>query len=96
MNLQPAFHSPIAAPAVDTSPEALGLDELSSGSSQQPDNSSPSRHVNRLSKTVDKLGRSLSGKTSTATGTGTGHRRIFSLSRKGKGKGKEKPSGEGN
>lgn len=78
---------PLISPSIpiDTSPEALGLDE-------SKDDLSRSR-VKRLSNTVTKLGRSISGKASPpaspgkpVTSSSSRHRRMFSLSRKGKGK----------
>ncbi|KAJ7139710.1 hypothetical protein C8R44DRAFT_310723 [Mycena epipterygia] len=78
---------PVISPSIpiDTSPEALGLDE-------SKDDLSRSR-VKRLSNTVTKLGRSISGKASPpaspgkpVTSSSSRHRRMFSLNRKGKGK----------
>lgn len=87
-NLQPVLHSPMAARAIDTSPKSLGL-----STSDRPQSPlSPNRQTRRLSnvveKTVDKLGKTLNGRTS------PGHRRVFSLSRKGKGKEKSAVEGE--
>ncbi len=81
--LQAIFHDPQAAPPLSTSPEALGFVESPLKDTQT---SPSSRRVKRLSsaveKTVDKLGRSISGRSS--PGSPPGHRRLFSLSRKGK------------
>ncbi|KAJ7770865.1 glycosyltransferase family 1 protein [Mycena maculata] len=86
---------PLITPSVpiDTSPEALGLSET------KDDDSSPRSRVKRLSntmeKTVNKLGRSISGKATLtppgspskpATSPSSRHKRMFSLNRKGKGK----------
>ncbi|KAJ4476627.1 hypothetical protein J3R30DRAFT_3487887, partial [Lentinula aciculospora] len=81
----------VAAQAIDTSSESLSLS--TSVIEERPQSPlSPNRHVRRLSnvveKTVDKLGRSLSGRTS------PGHRRVFSISRKGKGKQKSVSEGK--
>ncbi|KAG6891077.1 hypothetical protein C0995_014166 [Termitomyces sp. Mi166 len=85
-NLQSLFHISAVAPTIDTSPEALGLQQ--SSPKQVP--STPSR-VKRLSaaveKSVDRLSRSItarSGPTSPPTPPPAGRRRLFSLSRKGK------------
>jgi hypothetical protein len=78
---------------VDTSPDALGLTDFLSSSQQ--DASSTQSRVKRMSnvvgQTVDRLSRSISGKsgrTSPSTTTTpppiSGHRRLFSLTRKGK------------
>jgi hypothetical protein len=90
------MHTLQTAHAVDTSPEALGLSDTLS-SSQHDVSSTPSR-VKRMSnvvgQTVDRLSRSISGKsgrTSPSTTTTpppiSGHRRLFSLTRRGKGPG---------
>ncbi len=84
--LQPILHNPGVAPALNTSPEALGFTDSPVVPRESKDSSSSSR-VKRLSsameKTVDKLGRSISGKSSASPSAG-GHRRLFSISRKGK------------
>ncbi|KAJ7124733.1 glycosyltransferase family 1 protein [Mycena crocata] len=82
---------PSSSIPVDTSPETLGISE-----SKDADQLSRSAsRVKRLSNTVNKLGRSISGKALTASATGSpgkvpasasSHRRMFSLTRKGKGK----------
>ncbi|KAG6837882.1 hypothetical protein H0H93_013035 [Arthromyces matolae] len=90
-NLQPLLHVPAGAPAVDTSPEVLGL--VSEPQSPSKDITSTPSRVKRISaaveKSVDKLSRSItsrSGRTSPTTPPPVGHRRLFSLSRKGKAK----------
>lgn len=89
-SLQPAFHTPIAAPTLDTSPETLELP----GTQSPPDQRDVTSRVKRISsavektveKTVDRLSRSVSGKSSTGQTTppSSARRRMFSLSRKGK------------
>ncbi|KAF7367251.1 Sterol 3-beta-glucosyltransferase [Mycena sanguinolenta] len=72
---------------VDTSPESLGLAESKDGEPR----SRVKRLSNTMEKTVNKLGRSLSGKSSSSPPgspgkSGTHHKRVFSLTRRGKGK----------
>lgn len=92
---QPLTHNPLAANTIDTSPRELGLqddraDEVPAGST------SPKNRVKRvMEKTVDKLGRSLSGKASSAaarpTSPTSGSRSLFLLNRKDKGKDRQSP-----
>lgn len=86
--LQPFLHDPNAAPALNTSPEALGFDDLPviKDKHGSPSGSRVKRLSSSIERKVDKLGRSLSGKSSPASpGAATGHRRLFSISRMGKG-----------
>ncbi|KAF9270570.1 hypothetical protein L218DRAFT_952672 [Marasmius fiardii PR-910] len=75
--LHPILHDPSIAPTIDTSPQSLGYSESITHENR----------VKRLSSAVEKLGRSLSAKTSSRSSPPTSPpRRIFSLNRKDKGK----------
>lgn len=62
--------------------------------SSAPDLQSPSRR-NRLKETVDKLGRSISGRSSPASPASSAHRRLFSVNRRGKTKEKSTDLSDG-
>ncbi|KAK0506029.1 hypothetical protein EDD18DRAFT_14835 [Armillaria luteobubalina] len=84
--LQPILHDPSAAPALNTSPETLGFTDspvVPGEFKDSPSSSRVKRFSSAMEKTVDKLGRSISGKSSGSPSAG-GHRRLFSMSRKGK------------
>lgn len=103
-SLQPVLHNPMAASSIDTSPEMLGL--VDSPAIDLRESGSPHSRVKRLStaveKTVDKLGRSISGKATSgntlnkpSTPPSSGHRRIFSINRKGKAREKAGDNADG-
>lgn len=90
-NLLPdAIHIPFQGSTIDTSPQALGLADDSSQDQQKDPGTSPKARVKRaVGKTVDKLGRSISGKYPSSTSQSppaSTPTHKFSLSRKGKGK----------
>ncbi|KAF7340015.1 Sterol 3-beta-glucosyltransferase [Mycena venus] len=84
---------PSSSVVIDTSPESLGLAESKESETSR---SRVKRLSNTMEKTVNKLGRSISGKASASsppnspgkstTTSGSRHKRMFSLNRKGKGK----------
>ena len=82
----PSLHNPNATVSPDTSPQTLALnDDSSSTGEQKSAEQSPKGLVQSVvEKTVDKLGRSISGKAflKSASQTNAGQRRFFSLSRK--------------
>jgi sterol 3beta-glucosyltransferase len=90
-------HRPEVAPTLNTSPDALEMSNQPVSEDSQ--RSQGSSRVKRLSatieKTVDKLTRSTSPKSSSPTPTSSTPRRVFSLSRKTRhqGSGSEEHSG---
>ncbi|KAH6916813.1 hypothetical protein BKA70DRAFT_313019 [Coprinopsis sp. MPI-PUGE-AT-0042] len=91
-SLQPLLHDPLAAPPVDTSPTALGIGQDQLGEPHGEEHKvTQSRVKQRISsvveKTVDKLSRSVTVKSSassTASTPTSSSRRSFSLRKKGR------------
>lgn len=77
-------HDPTVAPVVQTSPQTLEIADPND--SESPSKSQGQSRVARLSstieKTVDKLSKSVGGKSGNSTPSSPSHRRVFSLSKK--------------